>query len=400
MPYDTENHMYRLIRSCVLLLALSAAAAPALPPQFHAPAGFAVSGVRYVQFDTAKFEYPLAGKTERVNIEGHVWQLYLGSNVRPVSDPAVTSTKIAAALEHDGWAILRHDGVLVAKNGDLWLTGYGNSGSVGVTMAQQTPLPRPITLKPPSTAVENVADSGDFPWLAPFPGAKLKSTQHTDQRIDITAPHAKETSFAGPTVTKYYETPGDVSSYEFVSAYRRALPAAGWTIVRDAIGGDGFVLAHYTKNGRDIWLYTHLAGTSQTVRVADTGAESASANLKRALDTAGRVAVYGIYFDSDSAIPKAESAATLQHILDLLTGTPSLRLDIEGHTDDSGTPTHNQQLSEQRAMSVRSWLTSHGIAASRLQSHGYGATRPVADNKTPEGKAKNRRVELATLGQV
>jgi OOP family OmpA-OmpF porin len=259
---------------------------------------------------------------------------------------------------------------------------------------------RPITLKPPNGTVESVADSGNFPWLAPFPGAKLKSTQHSDQRIDITAPHAKETSFAGPTVMKYYEVPGDVSPFEFVSAYRRALPAAEWTIVRDAIGGDGFVLAHYTRNGRDIWLYTHLAGTGQTVRIADTGAETAAANLKHALDAAGRVAVYGIYFDSDSAIPTAESAATLQHILDLLTGTPALRLDIEGHADDSGTPSHNQQLSEQRAMSVRSWLVSHGIAASRLQSHGYGATRPVVDNKTPEGKAKNRRVELAALGQV
>ncbi len=389
--------MKRLIRSSVLLLALSAAAAPALPPQFHAPAGFAVSGVHYALFDTAKFEYPLAGKTERVNVEGHVWRLYLGSDTRPVADPAVTSTKIAASLEHDGWTILRHDGVLVAKNGELWLTAYGNSGSVGVTLAQQISLPRPITLKPPSATVENVADNSDFPWLSPFPGAKLKSTQHENERIDITAPHAKEQSFSGPTVAKYYEVPGDVSPYEFVSAYRRALPATGWTIVRDAIGGDGFVLAHYTKNGRDIWLYTHLAGTGQIVRAADTGAETASANLKRALDTAGRVAVYGIYFDSDSATPTAESGATLQHILDLLTGNPTLRLDIEGHTDDSGAAAHNQQLSEQRAMSVRSWLVSHGIAANRLESHGYGATRPVADNKTPEGKAKNRRVELAAL---
>ncbi len=392
--------MKRIIRGCVLLLVLCPAAlvaAPDLPSKFHAPVGFSVTGVHYALFDTAKFEYPLAGKTERVNIEGHVWKLYLGSDTRPVVDPAVTATKIAASLEHDGWTILRHDGLLVAKNGDLWLTGYGNSGSVGVTLAQQAPLPRPMTLTPPSATVENVADNGDFPWLAPFPGAKLKSTQHGNERIDITAPHAKEQSFSGPTVVKYYEAPGDVSSYEFVNAYRRALLAAGWTVVRDAIGGDGFVLAHYAKNGRDIWLYTHLAGTGQMVRAADTGAETAAANLKRALDTAGHVAVYGIYFDSDSATPTAESAPTLQHILDLLTSTPALRLAIEGHTDDSGTPSHNQQLSEQRAMSVRSWLVSHGIAATRLESHGYGAARPVADNKTPEGKARNRRVELATL---
>ncbi len=395
--------MKRIIRNSVLLLVLCPAAliaSPDLPPKFHVPAGFVTSGAYFVQFDTARFEYPLAGKTERVTVEGRVWSVFLGSDARPVADPAVTAPKIAAALEHDGWTILRHDVVLVAKSGDLWLTGYGNSGSFKVTLAQQAPLPRPITLTPPNVAVENTPDNGDFPWLAPFPGAKLKSTQHGDRPIDISVPHAKETSFSGLTVTKYYDVPGDVSSYEFVNAYRRALLAAGWTVVRDAIGGDGFVLAHYTKNGRDIWLYTHFAGTGQMVRAADTGAETAAANLKQALDTAGHVAVYGIYFDSDSATPTAESAPTLQHILDLLTSTPVLRLDIEGHTDDSGMPPHNQQLSEQRASSVRSWLVSHGIAASRLESHGYGATRPVADNKTPEGKARNRRVELAKRGQV
>ena len=157
------------------------------------------------------------------------------------------------------------------------------------------------------------------------------------------------------------------------------------------------MLAHYTKSGRDIWLYAHIAGTGQMMRVADTGADTAATNLKRALDSAGRVAVYGIYFDSDSSTPTAESGATLQHILDLLTAAPTLRLEIEGHTDDTGAAAHNQQLSEQRAMSVRSWLVSHGISGNRLESHGYGATRPVPDNKTPEGKAKNRRVELVKI---
>lgn len=371
-------------------------AAPALPPQFHVPSGFAVTGLHFQQFGTARFDYPVSGKTEHVDVEGHVWEFWLGSDVRPVADPGVTGARIAAALEHDGWSVLRRD-VVVAKNGDTWLSGYGNSGSFKVTIVERTPLPRPVILTPPGTTVESVPDDGDFPWFARFPGAKLKSTKHGDRAIDITAPHAKETSFSGLTITKYYDTPADVSSYEFVSTYRRALSTAGWTIVREAIGGDGVVLAHYAKNGRDLWLYTHIQGSGQSVSVADSGAETAANNLKRALDTVGRVAVYGIYFDSDSATPKQESAATLQHILDLLTGTPSMRLDVEGHTDDTGAAAHNQQLSEQRAASVRAWLVAHGISGSRLESHGYGSTKPVADNKTPEGKAKNRRVELAVL---
>ena len=84
--------MKRIIRNSVLLLVLCPAAliaSPDLPSKFHAPAGFAVSGVHFALFDTARFEYPLAGKIERVNIEGHVWKLYLGSDTRPVADPAV-----------------------------------------------------------------------------------------------------------------------------------------------------------------------------------------------------------------------------------------------------------------------------------------------------------------------
>jgi outer membrane protein OmpA-like peptidoglycan-associated protein len=67
---------------------------------------------------------------------------------------------------------------------------------------------------------------------------------------------------------------------------------------------------------------------------------------------------------------------------------------VEGHTDNVGTADFNQKLSEQRAKAVMQYLVERGIDANRLQSVGYGFTKPVADNKTDEGKAKNRRVEL------
>jgi OmpA-OmpF porin, OOP family len=379
-----------------LCFALSAAQGDPVPP-FHVPGGFAMTPGRFAQFDTAKFEYPATGKTERIDIEGRVWQFWLGSDARPVSDPAVTAPRIAAALQHDGWSVVRHDAVVVARKDDTWFSGYGNSGSFKVTIAQRGSLPRPIALTPPSTVVENLPDDSDFPWFTRFLGAKLRSTRHGDRPIEITRPDAKEASFSGPTITKYYDTPGDVSSFEFVTTYHRALAGAGWAIVREAIGGDGLVLAHFTKSGRDLWLLTHIIGTGQSVSIADTGADTAAANLKHALESVGHVAVYGIYFDSDSATPKAESGATLQHILTLLNETATMRLEIQGHTDDTGSVPHNQLLSEQRATSVRSWLVTHAIVASRLESHGYGSARPIADNKTPEGKAKNRRVELVVL---
>ncbi|WP_414555007.1 OmpA family protein [Stenotrophomonas forensis] len=81
-------------------------------------------------------------------------------------------------------------------------------------------------------------------------------------------------------------------------------------------------------------------------------------------------------------------------MLQLLQGDPALKLSIEGHTDNSGAVAHNRSLSEDRARSVVAALTARGIAAGRLQAAGFGADKPVADNGSEEGKARNRRVEL------
>ena len=84
----------------------------------------------------------------------------------------------------------------------------------------------------------------------------------------------------------------------------------------------------------------------------------------------------------------------MAEVLTLLQTSPDLRLDVEGHTDNTSTPAHNQQLSEARAQTVLAALTAQGIAGSRLRAAGFGQTRPLADNATEAGRAKNRRVEL------
>lgn len=81
----------------------------------------------------------------------------------------------------------------------------------------------------------------------------------------------------------------------------------------------------------------------------------------------------------------------------LLADSPDLRLAVQGHTDNTSTPAHNQQLSEARAQAVAAALAAQGIAAGRLQPAGFGQTRPLADNATEAGRALNRRVELVKL---
>lgn len=84
----------------------------------------------------------------------------------------------------------------------------------------------------------------------------------------------------------------------------------------------------------------------------------------------------------------------MAEISKMLQASPALKLAVEGHTDNAGSPAHNQALSEARAREVVRLITSQNIAAARLQAAGFGQSRPLADNATEEGRAKNRRVEL------
>jgi outer membrane protein OmpA-like peptidoglycan-associated protein len=112
------------------------------------------------------------------------------------------------------------------------------------------------------------------------------------------------------------------------------------------------------------------------------------------LAATGKVELYGIYFDSDSAVPRPESEKTLNEILAVLTNQPSLKLMVAGHTDSTNTDEYNLRLSQKRAEAVVSWMVSHGVAAERLTAKGFGKSQPVADNATAAGRALNRRVEL------
>jgi outer membrane protein OmpA-like peptidoglycan-associated protein len=108
----------------------------------------------------------------------------------------------------------------------------------------------------------------------------------------------------------------------------------------------------------------------------------------------GRVAVYGINFDTGKASITADSAAVLEEVRKLTAAHPELRLRIEGHTDNVGAAPANEQLSGERALTIKKFLAEKGVAKERVLAVGFGQTRPVADNSTEEGRAKNRRTEF------
>ena len=117
--------------------------------------------------------------------------------------------------------------------------------------------------------------------------------------------------------------------------------------------------------------------------------------LQQGLAATGHVAVYDILFDTGKSDIKPPSEAALKEIAKLMAQNPALKLHVVGHTDNVGDLALNMKLSQARAASVVNALTTQlGVTAGRLSAFGAGPYAPVASNKTEEGKAKNRRVEL------
>lgn len=136
------------------------------------------------------------------------------------------------------------------------------------------------------------------------------------------------------------------------------------------------------------------AGTDVTVDLKLTPQDETS-QIEENLSSEGRVRLRNILFDTGSAKIQAESTPTLQAVRRVMEKRREARFIIEGHTDSEGSAESNRTLSHKRAAAVKRWLTEHGIESDRLETTGYGETRPLASNGTAAGRRLNRRVEIA-----
>lgn len=144
-------------------------------------------------------------------------------------------------------------------------------------------------------------------------------------------------------------------------------------------------------NGRTVALVVVIEAKAREQKMVVV----AASELGSAIASTGKIALYGILFDTDKAQLKPASNAQLEQIGGLLKNDAALKLMIVGHTDNQGSVAHNQELAKRRADAVVAALTAqYGIAADRLIAQGMGSSAPVASNDSEDGRAKNRRVEL------
>jgi OOP family OmpA-OmpF porin len=190
--------------------------------------------------------------------------------------------------------------------------------------------------------------------------------------------------------------PGEL---QIIQNHASAIKAIGGTVLRQQ---RGIATLMISKGGTETWtkVSANQVGSSYELTIVEKAAmvqdiTATADSMARAILDAGRVALYGIYFDFNKSDLKPESKSTLDEIAKLLGLNPQLKLHVVGHTDNVGEFGYNMTLSQARADAVvKALVMEYKIAAVRLKPSGVGPLCPVAANTTDEGRAKNRRVEL------
>lgn len=194
------------------------------------------------------------------------------------------------------------------------------------------------------------------------------------------------------------------SWFQIVKNYENALGKIGGK----KIFNDGLTATfHVTGNNKDIWISIELNSSdadgvnvysfyAKIIEMEAMKQEIQASEIFEKLNTEGHISLY-INFETGRSDIKTESQKTIDEIAEMLKNNSSLKVSIEGHTDNVGTPATNKTLSENRAKAVMNALIAKGIDKSRLSAKGWGQDKPISDNATEDGKAKNRRVEIVKL---
>lgn len=253
----------------------------------------------------------------------------------------------------------------------------------------------------------------DYPGIKRMPGYYIDEYQ--ENQFDsatftiVQNGKQKQQSVEGKLYKIHYYIKNNVpetSALQVARNYENVVRAVGGQILRDISYDSGVrheATMRFSKNGLEVWLAIEARSDNHVITIIEKQTMQQDVvidaeALKSGLAADGKVDIYGIYFDTGKSELKPESDPTLAEIAKLLKQNPTLKVFIVGHTDMVGDPAMNVKLSQARAQSVVTALISkHGIAATRLVPFGNGPYAPVGSNRTEDGRAKNRRVQLVEI---
>lgn len=241
----------------------------------------------------------------------------------------------------------------------------------------------------------------DHPLFTRMKNFYIRSCEKNFDAVEFTVADSKtETVEGDKTVIDYSLKEGidPPSALQIIRNYGNAVKSLGGTQLYQDVGGTGSATFKLVKNNREIWvsITTYNSNTLIQLTILEKGEmvqEITADAMYNALNKDGFIALY-INFDTGKFDIKPESMPIIDQIAALMKAHADLKISIEGHTDNVGTPASNKTLSEQRAKSVMNAVVQKGIAAGQLSAVGWGQDKPIADNRGEDGRAKNRRVEI------
>jgi OOP family OmpA-OmpF porin len=190
-----------------------------------------------------------------------------------------------------------------------------------------------------------------------------------------------------------------VSGLQILQNHVNAIKAVGGKVLEES-DGNVFIT---TYNGKELWIFVNASSYNKdldnfgifSIEVEMMKQEVSAQEIKGTIDSSGKIALYGILFDTGKSEIKPESDKAISSVATYLKENPEVNIYIVGHTDNTGDYALNQKLSQSRGESVKNYLVSrYGISATRLVGYGAGPICPVTSNDTEEGRALNRRVEI------
>jgi OOP family OmpA-OmpF porin len=266
----------------------------------------------------------------------------------------------------------------------------------------------------PALAAQDAPKSKDHPLLSRYPASHITEYEKNYNAVEFAvgsqggAPQRK--SIEGDTTRiRYFHNNADKqpSPLQLIRNYQNAIKGIGGEVVyerlpRDADGGETTLKA--TTGGKEVWVRIEpdifsAPAQSYKVWIVEVAAMQQVVKANKLLEEINRSGFVTLYvnFDTGKSDLKADGKAAVGEVAAMLKAAPSLRIAVEGHTDNVGQAAANKALSEQRARSVMTAIVAAGIDAKRLTAAGFGQERPIADNRSEDGRAKNRRVELVKM---